>query len=95
MSENKKALEDATDAEIVQEVAERGLFADVRELDNESPRLLEDASEQELIDALQDMECNFFADKDTLTTIYEEFRKRGDAPEVLRQYLYDKIGRTL
>jgi hypothetical protein len=30
-----------------------------------------------------------------LEAIYEEFRKRGDAPECLREYLYEKLGRCL
>ncbi len=30
-----------------------------------------------------------------LEQIYEEFRRRGDAPNCLREYLYEKIGRTL
>ena len=30
-----------------------------------------------------------------LELIYEEFRKRGDAPEVLREFLYDHLGRIL
>lgn len=30
-----------------------------------------------------------------LQEIYEEFRKRADAPACLREYLYRKIGRTL
>jgi hypothetical protein len=30
-----------------------------------------------------------------LTLIYEEFRRRGDAPPVLREYLYDELGRIL
>jgi hypothetical protein len=30
-----------------------------------------------------------------LEAIYEEFRRRGDAPECLRGYLEDKIGRIL
>lgn len=30
-----------------------------------------------------------------LTLIYEEFARRGDAPKVLKDYLYDMIGRIL
>jgi hypothetical protein len=30
-----------------------------------------------------------------LEAIYEEFRKRGDAPECLREFLYETIGRVL
>jgi hypothetical protein len=30
-----------------------------------------------------------------LERIYEEFRRRGDAPSVLRDYLYDFLGQTL
>jgi hypothetical protein len=31
----------------------------------------------------------------SLEAIYEEFRRRGDAPECLRRYLDEKIGRIL
>lgn len=30
-----------------------------------------------------------------LELIYEEFRRRGDAPEILREYIYDNLGRIL
>jgi len=30
-----------------------------------------------------------------LTLIYEEFARRGDAPKVLKDYIYDMIGRIL
>jgi hypothetical protein len=30
-----------------------------------------------------------------LTLIYEEFRRRDDAPPILREYLYDELGRIL
>lgn len=31
----------------------------------------------------------------SLEQIYEEFSRRGDAPKVLRDYLYETIGRIL
>jgi hypothetical protein len=34
-------------------------------------------------------------ERKALEAIYEEFRKRGDAPECLREYLYEKLGRCL
>lgn len=30
-----------------------------------------------------------------LELIYEEFRRRGDAPKLLRDYIYENIGRIL
>lgn len=30
-----------------------------------------------------------------LQLIYEEFRRRGDAPKLLRDYIYENIGRIL
>jgi hypothetical protein len=31
----------------------------------------------------------------SLQTIYEEFRRRGDAPQCLKDYIYDTLGKVL
>jgi hypothetical protein len=43
-------------------------------------------------DGEDDLTCN---QKEQLDRIYEEFRRRGDAPECLRTFLYQQLGRIL
>lgn len=45
----------------------------------------------------EEWECRFKkrAPNAALEQIYEEFARRGDAPEILRDYLYESIGRIL
>jgi hypothetical protein len=58
--------------------------------------LPEDASIDEFTDdELQGEHKRRFADAVDLEKIYHEFSRRTDAPECLRQYLYEQIGRTL
>jgi hypothetical protein len=42
-----------------------------------------------------EFEDRFGEQSPNLMQIYEEFARRGDAPQVLRDYLYEKIGRIL
>ncbi len=56
---------------------------------------LEKATDQELLDEVNERELNDGADRKKLIRIWEEFRRRGDAPECLREYLYEMTGRAL
>lgn len=56
--------------------------------------VLSEATVEELQQELKDRDKQAVAPVDLLT-IYEEFYRRGDAPQCLREYLYEKIGRIL
>lgn len=60
--------------------------------------ILEECSEEQLRKELQSRsKCDpGTGDKrNMLQEIYEEFRRRGDAPQCLRDYIYETIGRIL
>lgn len=59
--------------------------------------VMQEIGDDVLVSEVENRDLTFLCegDRTKLTSIYEEFRKRGDAPEVLRDYLYKKLGRTL
>ncbi len=62
---------------------------------NISPaELFENLDDEELIDEMAERGY-VVRDKAELLAIWEEFRRRGDAPECLRNYLYEMTGRSL
>ena len=88
-------LGDITDDAIVAEVVERGLFAEVRDKDMERELTVAESPVQDLVDELESRGIDISEDRAKLSRIYEEFRARGNAPDVLRDYIYERIGRTL
>ena len=71
------------------EITDHDLLA---ECDQRSLRTVADLTAEEV----RSEYAHRFGDPQTLLDgIYQEFVRRGDAPECLRQYLYEQIGRTL
>lgn len=78
-------LEDATDDQLEEEYQARDL--------GEPEKDTGDFSDEE-IQYEYSHRFGKFPEED-LSAIYEEFRKRGDAPECLRAFLYQNLGRIL
>jgi len=77
-------LEDLTDEQVMEEFEARGLEIDT---EPDISRFTDDEIKREYIDR--------FPQTTTVEQIYEEFRNRGDAPRVLREFVYEQIGRIL
>lgn len=59
--------------------------------------VLRELDDDDLVAALERRAKNIAGQRAVtkLTLIYEEFRRRGDAPQILKDYLYEIIGRVL
>lgn len=78
-------IDDFTDDEILKEVETRGIV--------QPEKGTEDFSDEEI---RCEYEHRFGTHSSvTIAQVYEEFRRRGDAPQVLRDYIYDHGGRIL
>jgi hypothetical protein len=65
------------------------------EVDVDPEELLEEIDDKTLLDELErrkhaPIDCGV-----SLLTIFEEFQRRGDAPQCLKDYLYAHLGRVL
>lgn len=77
-------LEDLTDEQVMEEFEARGLESDVEQ---DISEFSDDDIRREYRDR--------FPQVTSVEQIYEEFRSRGDAPRVLREFVYEQIGRIL
>lgn len=77
-------LEDLTDEQVMEEFEARGLEVDVEQ---DISEFSDDDIRREYRDR--------FPQVTSVEQIYEEFRNRGDAPRVLREFVYEQIGRIL
>jgi hypothetical protein len=69
-------------------------YVDV-EVEIDIAEVLEQADDQLIIDELNRRAKNPGVSNVPIETIYEEFRRRGDAPQCLRDFIYDTIGKIL
>lgn len=89
MNANAKAvpsLDDATDEELLDECAERGCLPPEKDTGDFSDEAIRDEFEHR------------FGSENTISAIdvYEElYRTRADVPKIVKDYIYEKTGRTL
>lgn len=65
------------------------------EIELDIGELLAEIDDQTLLDELTSRKKNPGISNVSIETIYEEFRRRGDAPQCLRDFIYDAIGKVL
>lgn len=69
-------------------------YADI-DVDIELDDFVRQLSEEERAELREQLAGKSAGASPSLELIYEEFARRGDAPKVLRDYLYETIGRIL
>lgn len=65
-----------------------------REVEIDVDDVLEEIDDDDLIEELQRRKKDP-GSRVSLLTIFEEFQRRGDAPQCLKDFIYDAIGRVL
>lgn len=65
------------------------------EVDVDVDEVLGELSDDDLAAAIARRGSNCRLSGGKLTLIYEEFARRGDAPQVLKDFIYEAIGRIL